>query len=407
MSNKLRVAVASFALSAALLGAALVANSRSGVEPTAQAATPPPAAPTKSPRLVLEKQEHAFGEMDVGEEGRHEFVVRNAGDADLTLETLSTTCKCTLAQLRRAVVPPGESTTIVLEWQGEQPAELFQQGARFRTNDPANQAFGLGVLGRIRTRMAIWPELVYFRDIPRQSERTIAVTLFSQAYQNVRIVDITSTHPFVTVTSTDVESTEVFQQEARFSRTLQIKCRTDKKVGPFSGTVRVRYEVADATLPVAAAKSPAAAGKSPPTAPASPKSAAAATPAERTFEFEFLGETVGDVSLHGRDVVGRLLNFGPVSGRQGATRRAYVHIRGDVDDLRPQVSAVSPSFLQVRVGEPQRLTATVRRYPVDVAIPAGAPQAALSNAELGSVVLHTEHPDYPEVRFQVSAIVGP
>jgi|GEM_PF-1402338 len=393
MNYKLRVAVASSVLSTALLGAALVANSRSVVEPTAEAAMPAPATAMKSPRLVLEKQEHAFGEMDVGEEGRHEFVVRNEGDADLMLETASTTCKCTLAQLSRAVVAPGESTTIVLEWKGEQPAELFQQGARFRTNDPVNKMFGLGVLGRIRTRMAIWPELVYFRDIPREAERTIGVTLFSQAYESVRIIDITSSHPFITVTSTDVVPTEVFQKEARFARTLQIKCRADKRIGPFNGSVRVRYEVADKPSRTSAVASPTALETS--------KSA------ERTFEFEFLGETVGDISLHGRDVVGRLLNFGAVSGQRGATRRAYVHIRGAVDDLRPQVSTVSPSFLEVRVGEAQRLTPTVRRYPIDVAIPAGTPQAALANAEVGSVVLRTEHPDYPEVRFQISAIVGP
>lgn len=379
LSTRIFLVVAVFA---ALGGAAIIAQSRSVAlvpRPEAQDPETQPAAPAKTPRLVVEKYEHTFGEMDVGEQGRHDFVVRNAGEADLTLETASTTCKCTLAQLTKAVVPPGESTVITLEWRGEEPQELFQQGARFHTNDPQNKGFGLGVLGRIRTRMAINPDLVYFREIPRNSERVVGLTLFSQSFRNVRLIDVRSTHPFVSVKPTDAKPTEVFSREARYSQTLAVVCRTGRELGPFQGDVIIRYAVDD------------------------PR----ADETERTFQFNFLGETVGDVSLHGRDVVGRMLNFGPVSQGLGAKRRAYLHVRGDDADFRPQIARVSPSFLHVEIGPPQRLNDRIRRYPVDVAIPPGTPQALLADGTAGSVAISTAHPDHPEVRFQVSAVVGP
>jgi hypothetical protein len=60
----------------------------------------------------------------------------------------------------------------------------------------------------------------------------------------------------------------------------------------------------------------------------------------------------------------------------------------------------------VRVEEPQRLSATMFRYPVEIEVPVGSPTANFTAARVGQVVLKTDHPGNPEVKFSVSLVVG-
>ena len=46
--------------------------------------------------VVVNSEHHDFGSMDRNEHGTHAFVIRNDGDAPLTLVTGKTTCKCTV-----------------------------------------------------------------------------------------------------------------------------------------------------------------------------------------------------------------------------------------------------------------------------------------------------------------------
>jgi hypothetical protein len=336
-----------------------------------------PSAPR--PRLEAPETEHQFGIFDVGDKGTHSFTIRNRGDAPLELELLRTSCKCTLADIKNLSVAPGTETKVDLSWDAEEPTETFGHGARIRTNDPDRPEISLLVSGRVRAKMAIWPELVYFSDIPRGAERRHTVTLFSQAFDHVEVTKIESTHPFVAAELTDDPPASLGERVALFARTLRLTCRADRKVAPFHGTVRIHYTASGPFAPQV----------------------------ESPFEFHFTGETVGDVSLHGRQVVGKVLNFGPVAQSRGAKERVYLHVRDGDLNLHPRIDSIKPEFLKVRFDAPQRLSATMTRYPLEIEVPAGSPAATYSGTELGEVRLKTDHADYPSVRFQVALVVAP
>lgn len=348
-------------------------TSTTGAVPQAAAATP-----AKAPRVVGADEEFDFGVMEIGDQGSHEFVVRNDGDADLTLELGSSTCKCTLASLGQAIVAPGEETKIKLEWHIDEYQPHFRQGVRIRTNDPQTPAFGLGILGRVCQQMQVEPLLAYFREVPRRSSATLDFTLYSQVFEDVKIEKVESTHPDVTVEL--LPSTDKLRPELNslFTRRLLLHYQADNQPGAFHGTIRVHFS---ASAPgVKQLRSP--------------------------FEFHFTGEKVGDITMHGRALTGKVLNFGPVSGARGAVEKAYLHIRGQGDAAVELIEA-APAFLQVRVLPAQRLSETMIRFPIEVTVPKGTPEASTSAGNLGEIRLRTTHPDHPQIRFQVGYVIGP
>ncbi|MCE9607345.1 MAG: DUF1573 domain-containing protein [Planctomycetia bacterium] len=342
--------------------------------------------PTKQPKVIAVDNVFDFGVMSPGDEQRRKFTVRNDGEADLTLSLGKTTCKCTLAHLDGTIVPPGASTEIELEWHTEEAQFRFRQAAVIKTNDPKLPRFELAVEGSVRVKLATSPESVYFPEIPKNVGRKSEILLYSQAYDRIEIRSLESTLKSVTVelandTSASDTSAAVLPPESRYFRTLKIEKSPESKAGAFAGVVRVHYV----------------------------GSFHGGKEEQGVFELPVSGETVGDLSLHGRSVVGTLLNLGTVSQARGTTQKAYVHVRGDARAVSFTVDRTSPKFLQVDIGKGERLSPTITRFPIEVTVPVGAPQINLANVETGQgeVVLKTTHADHPQVRFQVAMLIAP
>ena len=99
---------------------------------------------------MLTPQGYDFGMMKPGDEGEHIFRIENAGTDNLLLRLGATTCKCTLGDLERESLAPGESTDVKLSWTVKEGGEPeFQQSAQILTNDPDKVAISLEITGRI------------------------------------------------------------------------------------------------------------------------------------------------------------------------------------------------------------------------------------------------------------------
>lgn len=333
------------------------------------------------PRAVVAQPTHDLGVLHPGDRRRHRFVVRNEGTADLTLSLGSTTCKCTLANLDQLRIPPGGSDVVELEWHAEDPQFRFRQGATINTNDPALPQFELIGEGSVRVKLGTQPESAYLADVPRNTARTLNVLLYSQAFTEVEIDKIeSSTAAISAAISAEPPTTAPPVQETRFLRDLVVTLQPQTAPGNYGGVLRIAYR---GRLPDAAAET-------------------------GTYELPVAFGVIGDVTLHGRDVVGNLLTFGTVSQATGAAKQLYVHVRGAaVDAPALTVRRKTPEFLNVRFGEPQRLTPTIVRIPVTVAAPPGAPQCVLTEHEPGLIELATTDAEATTVRIDVCLAIGP
>lgn len=64
-----------------------------------------PPAPTGG-SVSLTEDEYNFGKMDAHENGKHEFTITNRGDRKLTLNPGSSSCSCTVSEIKDSEVEP-------------------------------------------------------------------------------------------------------------------------------------------------------------------------------------------------------------------------------------------------------------------------------------------------------------
>jgi hypothetical protein len=333
------------------------------------------------PVIVCKDRNFDLGLMNPGDRRQHRFTVQNRGTAELTLELESTTCKCTLAKIAGKRIPPGGSDHIDLAWHAEQPQFKFVQGATIRTNDPDVPLMELVGEGSVRVKVGEVPEDAYVSDVPRNTERTLTVLFYSQAYRDVSVRKIESSNPMV---SADVSSAApqaaALPPETRFARDLTITIKPRNQLGHHSAVVRVDYV-----------------GRAPD-----------GTEETGVCDLPIAFDVVGDFSVHGRDVVGKTLMFGQVPQRTGAKKQIYLHVRGaNAEEWHLSKRRTTPDFLRVSIGAGQQLTPTIARFPLTVEIPAEAPQIACLDEAAAEIELATTSPDQPTVRFLVSFVVAP
>jgi hypothetical protein len=148
---------------------------------------------------VIGELTHEFGEMPQESTGTKSWTVKNVGEGDLELWMESSTCMCTLAKLKggkKAIVKPGESTEIDLEWKTNHVNGDFKKGATIGTNDPNMGSFPLFVHGKINPPIILMPgDSVEMRTVDLQNPKPAYVALFSPDRPEFKITDIKTSKP--------------------------------------------------------------------------------------------------------------------------------------------------------------------------------------------------------------------
>jgi hypothetical protein len=119
---------------AALAVAALVAM-------TAGADDKPPAAPS----IRVEPESFDFGKALPGKTLRKDFTIRNFGEADLVIESVSTTCGCTAALSAQSRVAPGGRTALRVTFETRSYSGTIERQVLVRSNDPKTPVVRLRV----------------------------------------------------------------------------------------------------------------------------------------------------------------------------------------------------------------------------------------------------------------------
>ncbi|HLN21700.1 MAG TPA: DUF1573 domain-containing protein [Bacteroidales bacterium] len=63
-------------------------------------------------QIVFKEYEHQFGKVAEGEKISYQFSFNNAGNGDLVLSSVTTSCGCTVPRYSKKPIKPGESGTI-------------------------------------------------------------------------------------------------------------------------------------------------------------------------------------------------------------------------------------------------------------------------------------------------------
>jgi hypothetical protein len=153
----------------------------------------PPTQEDPPPRVVVPEPEHEFGVMDPLQSASHAFALHNQGEGPLRLWRGSTTCKCTLSEIDKRVIPPGESGEVVLTWNTGRKHQRYDHSATVMTNDPERPELQLHVRGVVRADLRAEPEeLILTRVEPNQPSR-ISGLVYTQLPKPFEIVHASCT----------------------------------------------------------------------------------------------------------------------------------------------------------------------------------------------------------------------
>ena len=124
-------------------------------------------ASTGGGRAAVDQDEFNFGKMDFREDGKHEFTITNRGDQVLTVDLGSTSCKCTVSEIKDSQLAPGQSTKVLITWHGAKNyVGPFRQTATLVTNDPLHPELTFTIKGEYTRPVFADPDEVAFGDIP-------------------------------------------------------------------------------------------------------------------------------------------------------------------------------------------------------------------------------------------------
>jgi hypothetical protein len=152
-------------------------------------------ASTGGPKLSFVVAEHNLGTVENVGPIPLKFTVRNTGDSDLIISSIKPTCGCTMAELERNTIPPGEETFVTGELSLPNKVGHVKRTIQVLSNDPTNPSAVLTMQGNLVQRI-VWSEKdAWIRKLSNDSVASKTLRLHSPSevlkfnIDSVRVVD--------------------------------------------------------------------------------------------------------------------------------------------------------------------------------------------------------------------------
>ncbi len=125
------------------------------------------------PLIEVKELEYNFGKIMEGNEIEHEFTVRNAGTAELTIEDVRVDCGCTAVSFDPKIPPKGEGK-LKMKVKLKNYAGKVEKKATIRSNDPQTPELVVGVQGTVVPFIEVKPSPdIVFRGMADQLSESV------------------------------------------------------------------------------------------------------------------------------------------------------------------------------------------------------------------------------------------
>lgn len=334
--------------------------------------TPPSRPPF--PKAVIEETEFNFGVISVGTEKKHEFVIRNEGEAPLKVVEGEKTCQCTVGELDNNEVPPGKSVTVTLTWTPAAETEEFDKGVEIKTNDPNRRSFQLRGKGIVVARFAVLPAGTWNMLDIRDDRETEFQGLVASGAAKFQVTSIEAENPALTGVAAPLTDEELEKHRYVAGYRIKLKIKPALPVGSFHIPLKIKTDL------------PTLAG-------------------DGTEQAEVIvtGNRRGPLRIIGKDWVEELSaiylgSFNATEGRkvslilfvqrEPAEGLQFTEVKCDVPDLKVSL-------------EPDTSNKGAKRYRLTFEYPAGSPPVACRETNAAVVKVRTNHPEAADVEFKL------
>jgi hypothetical protein len=326
---------------------------------------------------VINGERFDFGTMDRDGHLSHVFEIRNDGDEPLTLTKGNTTCKCTLSELDRNSLAPGEKALVTLEWDAKTSDTSFEQSAEINTNDPRRPTIYLSIVGRVLDTVRLERSDVHFHDILTSDSPTAVLNIYAFRNPDLEVEKVDFNNATIqdhfSVSFAPLPAEEVAKApDAKGGLKMTIAIKPGLPIGSFEQGIQITTNQNEQTA----------------------------------LTVNVYGNVVSDILLAGPSVVADrlLVSLGTRSRDEGVMHTVYLLVKGPHrDDTQLKIDSYEPTVeFAARLGEPLRDNPKIVRWPLTIEIPPGAtPVSHLSEGAYGQIRLSTTHPAAKELTIKV------
>jgi len=115
---------------------------------------PKPSGSPIGPRIAVEPVSFDFGAALPNKTLTKEFLIRNFGSSDLVIESVSTTCGCTVGQLDTRTLKPGMAVPLRVSLETRSYSGALQRAVLIRSNDPTKALLEVRVQAQVQPTAA-------------------------------------------------------------------------------------------------------------------------------------------------------------------------------------------------------------------------------------------------------------
>jgi hypothetical protein len=154
-----------------------------------------------APQLTFDKPVYNFQTTTQGTTIVHSFAFRNTGNEPATIERVSSSCGCTVANVSERVVRPGKSGEIkasfdTSDFSGPVTKEIFVS-----LSGSKNQPYTLLMKGIVTEELVATPPQLNLGDVKAGARKVGVVKLENKGRRNVRIIEIKTASPQMTASA--------------------------------------------------------------------------------------------------------------------------------------------------------------------------------------------------------------
>ncbi len=132
-----------------------------------------------APTIMSPDPVYDFGELDNSNKVSRDFIVKNVGDDALVISDVKTTCGCTVAELEKNTLAPGEETTIAAVFNLKGKQGIQSKKITVMSNDPETPNYILEIKGNSVATISLEPTLLNLGRIVDNDAHSQLVTVRS------------------------------------------------------------------------------------------------------------------------------------------------------------------------------------------------------------------------------------
>jgi hypothetical protein len=341
-----------------------------------------PSRPKIGPKVtIVNSERHDFGAMERNAHGKHAYIVRNDGDAPLTLKTGMPSCGVCIKvfAVAKPTLAPGERTEVHIEWDVKTGDAKFEQSGPLETNDPLRPSVHLSLTGTVIDNVRVDRQDVHFHDLSPSESATASVNVYAFKDEELKIESSDFGNPrvakFLDTKIEPLTAAELASEpKAKSGYKVTIDVKPGLPQGDFEDTLQITTNQSTEPLSV-----------------------------------KVIGNIASDILLMGPNVYREksLINLPAISQKTGKQHTVFLIVKGPHrEETNVVIDSTEPKKdFSATLGEPIHDTAKTKRYPITIEIPAGAAAGTYGDGSYAHIHVKTTHPEIKDIDIRVRYVV--